>query len=227
MPIRTRKTFRRKPVFRRRRRYVAKKRARATTNIVRAPSAFPDRTIVKLNYVDLLTIVTAGISTTVYRGNDLYDPYYAAGGHQPMGFDEYMGIYGKFTCFGSKIQVWGGNNSGAPTSVAVRPTLSSVTPTYFYEILERPRTKHSLLSYSEFQRKRLTHYTTTAQVFGEKKSAIMSEDNFSGDASTSPANSWYWHVTLNSDSAGSTTTYLWVKIVFYVMFHDRKPMALS
>ena len=32
----------------------------------------------------------------------MYDPYAGTGGHQPRGFDDFMGIYGKFTVLGSK-----------------------------------------------------------------------------------------------------------------------------
>ena len=34
-------------------------------------------------------------TTATYRANDLYDPTYTMGGHQPRGFDELMAVYGE------------------------------------------------------------------------------------------------------------------------------------
>ena len=44
---------------------------------------------------------TLGI--TYFRAIGLFDPTFAVGGHQPMGFDQYMAMYQKYTVLGSKI----------------------------------------------------------------------------------------------------------------------------
>lgn len=215
---------RRKPTFRRRKRFF-KKRAKATTSIVRAPSAFADKTICKLNYVDLLTDNGSAFSVISFRGNSLFGPLYPTGGHQPMGFDQYMAIYNKFTCVASSIKIRWTTNSTAPFSITIRPTNSNAAVGYQFEALERPRTVMS--QQAGYECRNMKHYATTSRVTGEKRGAIMSEDNFSGDASTNPNNVWYWQIGLNRDSGLTIAAYLWVKITYYVVFHDRKPMVLS
>jgi len=38
-----------------------------------------------------------------FRANGLFDPRFAIGGHQPMGFDQLMAIYSKYTVVGAKM----------------------------------------------------------------------------------------------------------------------------
>jgi len=64
-------------------------------------SLFPQRLHTKLRYVDELTLsTTAGANTfgaeTTYRMNDLYDPYFPVGGHQPYGFDQITPWYFRY-----------------------------------------------------------------------------------------------------------------------------------
>lgn len=62
----------------------------------------------KLNYVKLENVNGPGIGSIVikeYRVNGMFDPEVALGGHQPMGFDELMGKYEKFTVLKCKIEV--------------------------------------------------------------------------------------------------------------------------
>jgi len=46
-----------------------------------------------------------GITVRQWRANDLYDPDYAAGGHQPYGFDQIMSQYLHFTVIHSRLDV--------------------------------------------------------------------------------------------------------------------------
>lgn len=209
----------------RRKRVTFKRKSRATTTVVRSPSAFADRTICKLNYCDLLSDNASTLTSSIYRGNDLYDPLYAVGGHQPMGFDQYMTMYGKFTVLGSKIDLRWTSNSTSPITVAVRPTNSATVATYLYEAIERPRTKYQQVS--GYECRHTSAYMSTARILGEKKNAIVSEDNFSGTAAASPVNQWYWHIYMNRDAGVTVHAYVWVKLTYYVMFHDRVPMVLS
>lgn len=60
-----------------------------------------------LRYVDEIEL-TASITTPdveTYRINSIYDPYFAGGGHQPMGTDELFAIYKNATVVGAKMTV--------------------------------------------------------------------------------------------------------------------------
>ena len=112
----TKRTNKKRPVRRRRRKYKPSPR-RAIL------SGFPTSKLVKLRYVDSTATLDAAVgssSSIVYRANSVYDPYYAAGGHQPMGFDQWAAIYSRYTVLGAKITV-------RPTPTAT----PSVIPMYY------------------------------------------------------------------------------------------------
>lgn len=48
---------------------------------------------------------TPGFSSAiVFRINSLYDPEYAVGGHQPLGFDQWSVFYNKYLVLGAKVR---------------------------------------------------------------------------------------------------------------------------
>jgi len=70
-------------------------------------ASIPNKMTVKLPYASQSylnpAIGTAGVQ--VFRANDLYDPDFTAGGHQPRGFDQWALFYDHFTVIGAKITV--------------------------------------------------------------------------------------------------------------------------
>lgn len=71
-------------------------------------SGFPAKKLVRLRYATRLNLDAPIDGTPVhngYRANGMYDPNMALGGHQPMGFDQWMTVYDHFTVLGSKITV--------------------------------------------------------------------------------------------------------------------------
>jgi len=73
------------------------------------PSYFADQPPVKyakLKYTTIETIANIGagaITVRQFRANDLYDPDYAVGGHQPYGFDQLIAQYHHFTVIHSAL----------------------------------------------------------------------------------------------------------------------------
>lgn len=90
----------------------ARKRRAAKNAIVSVPRtklAFPSGMRTKLRYVqrvEFLNNTQATIAKYAYRANSLTDPSVTGtAGHQPRGFDEFMGVYRTYTVVGSKISV--------------------------------------------------------------------------------------------------------------------------
>lgn len=93
------KKYKKKRTYRRRRRQA---RPRKSLPL----SGFPSKKLVKLRYVDTGLILDAGvglIAQDIYRANSVFDPYQPAGGHQPMGFDQWALIYNKYTVISAKM----------------------------------------------------------------------------------------------------------------------------
>lgn len=66
---------------------------------------FPQSLRTRMRYVTRVEFTPTSTSAIVrtIRANDLFDPEFAVGGHQPRGFDEMMEVYGKYTVMGSKV----------------------------------------------------------------------------------------------------------------------------
>lgn len=213
--------------------------SRATTTIARGPSGFPDRLFVKLNYSDTYAFTTTlGIATQqVFRGNSVFDPDQTGVGHQPYAFDQWANFYGYYRVHGSKIraQLCSQSASGANFStftpwLAVFPSLSTAAPSYPNPLQEMPYVSYRYpIVYGQGNRENIINkYMSTAKIFGEKKLAVETEDNFSAAVTTNPADIWYWHAIVGSlDNASTQTAIVIFKITYYVEFSARKDMAGS
>ena len=97
---------------------------------------FPQSLRTKLRYtckVEYPLTSTSAVVRTI-RANDLFDPEFALGGHQPRGFDEMMEVYDKYTVMGSKISasfMYDGYNGPSETGStgALIQTISSAQST--------------------------------------------------------------------------------------------------
>lgn len=69
--------------------------------------AFPLTKIAKLRYCDQIVMnATAGVfASHLFRSNACFDPDFTGTGHQPMGYDQWAGLYTHYVVLGSKITV--------------------------------------------------------------------------------------------------------------------------
>lgn len=71
-------------------------------------SLFPTRRTAQLRYaanVQVFTGTSGTVGGYVFRANDMYDPDYTATGNQPLGFDQAMYFYERFTVRRARIKV--------------------------------------------------------------------------------------------------------------------------
>lgn len=84
-------------------------------------SGLPSRKTVTLHYAEEVSFAGAAVPLSyAFRLNSCNDPYYLAGGHQPLGFDQWSALYGHYTVTKSTISA---------TSL-MPPTVASVDPAY-------------------------------------------------------------------------------------------------
>ena len=76
----------------------------ALVSVPRNKIGFPQAMRTKLRYSTRVEFSRSGTSALQFqlRGNGLFDPQTAVGGHQPRGFDEFMTTYEMYTVHGSK-----------------------------------------------------------------------------------------------------------------------------
>lgn len=220
-----------KKSYKRYKRRKIRKQGNPNAMVMRKSSIMPDRLFVKLNYVDdLHTTSTSTTQGWLYAGNDVYDPYTATGGHQPLGHNQYSALYNKFYVRGSKISVKF-VSADIGTSVFIAPSNQNILLPNITTILEQPDTKYTVVA-PGVGRTMLKHYWTTKKAFGAK--AIGPQDEayvgFTGSTGTggSPANLWYWNIGFrNVDPAVAGSIFAQVKITYYVEYISRKQLAES
>lgn len=190
---------------------------------------------VKLVYVQEANL-DPGVGTTsiqLYRLNSLYDPDYSGLGHQPMGFDELMGIYYKYVITGCKYEVilTSTNTTATNTTiVGVTPTVVATTSNDVTRYAEMPGSKFAMLEGrgGNVTRARFVGSLDIPAFFGRTKKELMADDTYMGDASNNPDQVLYLHVWAGGYSgqdAAAIATFTRLTFTGYV--RDPKFMASS
>lgn len=110
----------------------------------------PDRTILRMKYVDNIVLSGLGGASRVFRLNSLYDPDTSlTNGHQPLGYDQWNTFYNKYRVFKADVVLTFTNSSSNPADteqvgfVAYNDQASPPSGDAFFE---QPHCKSILLS---------------------------------------------------------------------------------
>lgn len=222
--------YRRKRRTQKRRTY--KRRRRYSR--VRRPilEGFKKRQLVKLRYVQEIALdaLSNSFDYHEFRANSVNDPDLTGVGHQPMGHDEWSGIYSRYVVVGSKINVM-----YAPTSttavipayygVTLYDTSGSLTGTYstVEGILESKLTGHTTTMAgnvnSTFAPRMLSRKFSARKFFG--KSNVMDDPDLGALIGSNPVNDAIfaiWAGNIGGNDPGSVN--LKVQIDYIVLYHE-------
>ena len=199
-------------------RYARNKRV----SVPRDKLAFPQQLKTKLRYVvrKEFDLTSGNIVTGTMRANDLFDPEYVLGGHQPRGFDEMMAVYQTFTVTGSTcsasfmyegylgpsesqngalVQTIAGSTQPLPGATPALPPVAcgihkgmeQLSPGSAADQMEKDRTKWRFLTPDSG----VAQVRTSLQCsdfFGKK--SLIGAEGYSGDAAKSPAEQIFYEV---------------------------------
>lgn len=208
------------------RRYHKPRYQKLTKQVARSTPIVADRYFTKLRYQVrqtkflLSSVVLNG--SAVLRGNSLFDPEFALGGGQPVGFDYIKTMYQFYKVHASHIRVRvfnnAGTNNGAPVYCTIYPSLIPQGPptgsTQWMNVAGNPHAKSRLLNTSVIGNawRNLSHRMKSKTVLGCK--TISNTDHECGIAANPAENivsaprAWYWIVTLwNADQLSDNITY--------------------
>lgn len=179
---------------------------------------YPTKTIVPysqtavLKYHDIITL-DPGVLTPVrytFRANGLYDPDLSGVGHQPRGFDQFMGLYQRFCVTASSIMVVANQNTTSSNSalfyISCFPSNTS-TPTVsnIYDIMEQPKNKvtwysgNSSMGATSGAQPYVTNYVNNGLYLG--KDDPTNDDTSCGDVGTDPSDGVFWIIYSGCTSA--------------------------
>lgn len=219
---------RKRPYGRRRRR----KRAPAATRlIVRGPWICPDSYFVKLPYTETFNISAASYVDTIFRGSSVYDPYFTGTGHQPLGYDQLVALYGKYTVMGCKVQLTVMSTNSAVTGSDVQFSIVASNDSggfVSYDLVsETPYNKTRYIGNASTGPRTISSYYSSAKILGVSKQKLVSDDEFSAAYNTNPNHNWYIHFFISDLTADNLICTYKVKLIYYVKFWDRVKLTAS
>lgn len=230
---RTKKTFRKKRVFKRRPR--SRRRPQRSQIVSLGRSPFPKKALIKFRYTDqlLLDAAIGGTALHTFRANSLFDPDHTSTGHQPLGFDQWMTFYNRFTVIGAKITaVFATNDAANNTALQVsgiilRNTTGALGSTD--QIMEQPDCNYKYLG----QPTSANGIVRVSKSFSAKKwftvKDVLDEDDLSGDASTDPVEQAYFTVWTGAQVLTTNPQPVAVNVIveYVAVLHDPKLLSQS
>lgn len=220
--------YRRNKKKRQARRYNRRRRA-YTIRLKKSVYGFPDAGYTKLSYTTGYTIAPATYYHQVdITGDGPWDPDLTAGGTnaQPAQWDNYAAIYNRYQCYASAITVrFCNTTSASPVFLAVYPnddsTSLSSPEAYMSQTRSRTRICGPLAANPVAVVK---HYATQKQIHGR----TIDANQFAAATTANPNDPWYWNIYAQcTDSSTNITGSLWITVVYYIKFYDKKLQNLS
>lgn len=197
---------------------------------------FPKQMMMTHTYVqnDTLTTTSGTVDYQTYSCNNLFDPDYSGGGHQPLYFDQMSLLYHHYTVIGSKIEICYGNSTGGSiygTSVFTPLNMTlhihpSATPSIVDPILvsEQNNVKLNMLPAGDYC-KRVSSKWSAKKFFG---GSILGNDELKGTPSAGPVEQSYWTFAIKPVDAVSTCAVtVQVKITYIAIWRELKNVAQS
>lgn len=217
------------------------KKRRGGSSAKRSAGGFPDKQRVTLVYMDHITRAGAATigSDYVYSGNGCFDPDITGTGLQPVNFDDWSAIYGRYRVYGSSISVYlttPGSATGTGQMMfclAPRHTTTGVTSIFnWLSASSQMYAKHVLFSSASSSSRgtncHLSSSISTKTILGYKTSAIDDDDTLQALTSANPTHQFYWHLMLGmTDQTSTGTCYMTVRIEYDVEFFDRLDTLLD
>lgn len=173
-----------------------------TQSATTAGQPFFDDVNVTLAYsVQVSAAATANSYSYAVCMNDVFDPDATASAVQPLGYDPWSTIYGRWTVMSSTAEVTCiSRTSGAAAQAALVPTPNTSSATTYAAAAAMKFAVHG--SFQQNSRPlRLRKKITSAEIFGVPQATIVGDLNYSGIVNASPALRALWTVVLSTTGA--------------------------
>lgn len=196
--------------------------------------AFPTQWKRTLNYVDKISLdpPTGGLTTSYrFRANSIYDPDQSGTGHQPLGYDEIILGYERWTVIGSKITATftaSQSTSALPLVVGIEVQDSTVATANVGTIIERGRARYKHTSGAQGGPSvvTVTNGFSTKKFFG--LSSLKAGKEYQGLATADcPRQAFYSIFAADAGTNDPAPIDVTVKIEYYVIFQEPRRLTQS
>lgn len=198
---------------------------------------------VSFKYVDRITIDAAGsgaIANYIFSANGMYDPDVTGTGHQPTGFDQWLGtssttgFYNHYHVYKSEIKVTASSQAADNTGQAVVLLGLSDDTTVgidFNTLLENPTYKalHIGSVGSGRDTASMSHVADMPRYFGIPRDSIYAKDDLRGIYSSNPAEGVFFILAVgsNNPTVNPAAVALVVEIVYHAHLSERRELTGS
>ena len=199
--------------------------------------------IVKLRYVETISLTSTSSQVYNYRANSVYDPNETSTGHQPMGFDQMALKYNHYLVLGARMKVspiitGDTHNAGdAPSYVILKlkdnAQFDQISTEHMLESEYYGKNKKMIVSnyqayMSNNNTKTLSCYFSPSKFFGKTKSQYRADDKSQSIINTNPTEDAIFQIAAFPVSAGTRDPItLLVEIDYVVQFSEAKDLPQS
>lgn len=152
----------------------------------------------------------------VFSMNGMYDPDITGIGHQPLGFDQLLGVmYDHYTVIGSRAKVTASNLSPSPQTFALQLKDSTTTSTDMSAIIENGLNVMGTLGAQDTASsiKTFSINCSVSKFFGKK---VLQDSVYEGNASNNPDDGVYLHVITQPQVGGDLSPVQFNIVIEYV-----------
>lgn len=187
MPYKRKRTYRRK-----KRTYTRRGKGYQVSKSIRAPMPTAFKT--KFLYAEQV-VVDPGAGTVaehVFSANGLFDPNTTGVGHQPRGFDQFLGImYDHYTVIGCRLTCsFSNSGSATPVMVFLKLTDNTTTSVNPIDFLESSYCKRTTCAGNGGSPTTMAINVSPAKFLGRK----AMDNDLRGSVSTNPSEMCYIHI---------------------------------
>lgn len=189
-----------------------------------------------LKYVDQYGMDAAAgtLSTQIMAATGLYDPDITGTGHQPLGFDQWLGLfYNHYTVEEAFLKATFFTQDASITGLAcclVGLTDDNAVPTTLNAALEQPTyTMHPLGSLGSSNAVVIEKYVDVAKFFGLSRSALLADPTHRGTNAANPTDNVFFHIAVGGTNTTVNPNFVWVtvELVFYAHLTERRELGQS
>ena len=214
------------------------KRRRTIVNPKRAVSmgkGFPAKIVMTHKYVETVTLsspAVASYNAITYRANGMFDPRVAAGGHQPLGFDQMSALYNHWTVIGARVRFKVVRDKSSDSRVIQLCSYlddDATLPGSYEQLLEQNRLRSVVMGAANSTGEGERYVTLTTKFSARKQfgTGALSKDSLQGSATADPAEQSFFVLAITSPSAVAQGVVVQVEIDYLAVWTEVKDIAQS
>jgi hypothetical protein len=184
------------------------------------------------DYAQQVSAAAGFCASRFFIANGLFDPDISGSGHQPMGFDQMMGVYTTYTVLRSSITITcTAEVNGAILGIYLSPDTTAITDPI--RLVENGQMRVVHLSQATNtganRQASITFSCDVAKYFGRRgRRALLNDDNLSGTAAANPFEGVYFGVvTWCFYSSNSAVVDYDVLLTYDAIFTEPRKLTVS